>query len=111
VTAVPTVLAERERVGGHAVARQTVLARSAIAPYTRRIVDPPRFKFLSRRRALAAMMTMKKIRPSTPHAEAEAMPGRTHFANGQPMFEQGGARLTWFFKTGREEATRHDRVS
>jgi hypothetical protein len=46
VTAVPTVLAERERVGGHAVARQTVLARPAIAPDTRRIVDPPRFKFL-----------------------------------------------------------------
>jgi hypothetical protein len=46
VTAVPTVLAERERVGGHAVARQTVLARSAIAPYARRRVDQLRFKFL-----------------------------------------------------------------
>ena len=33
--------------GGHAAAAQTVLARSAIAPSTRRIVDPPRLKFLS----------------------------------------------------------------
>jgi hypothetical protein len=39
------------------------------------------------------------------------MPGKTPFANGQPMFEQGGARLTWFFKIGRKKAIRHDRIS
>jgi antitoxin component YwqK of YwqJK toxin-antitoxin module len=32
------------------------------------------------------------------------MQGKTHYANGQPMFEQDGARLTWFFKTGRKKA-------
>jgi len=42
-----------ERVGGNAAARQTVLARSAIAPYTRRVVDPPRLEFLSRRAGAA----------------------------------------------------------
>jgi hypothetical protein len=41
-----------ERVNGHAATRQSVLvrpviARPVIAPYTRRIVDPPRLKFLS----------------------------------------------------------------
>jgi hypothetical protein len=39
------------------------------------------------------------------------MPGKTPFANGQPIFEQGGARLPWFFKTGRKKGTRHDRIS
>jgi hypothetical protein len=32
------------------------------------------------------------------------MQGKTHYANGQPMFEQDGERLTWFFKTGRKKA-------
>ncbi len=35
MTAVPTALEARERDGGHAAARQSVLARSAIAPFTR----------------------------------------------------------------------------
>jgi hypothetical protein len=39
------------------------------------------------------------------------MPGKTHDANGQPMFEQDGARLPWFFKIGRKKGTRHDRIS
>jgi hypothetical protein len=48
VTAVPSALEAHERVNGHAATRQSVLARPVIAPYTRRIVDPPRLKFLSR---------------------------------------------------------------
>jgi hypothetical protein len=48
VTAVPTVLDAREPVGRYANARQTVLARSAIASYTRRILGPARLDFLSR---------------------------------------------------------------
>ncbi|WP_353268816.1 hypothetical protein, partial [Gemmatimonas sp.] len=35
VTAVPTALEAHEGVGGHAAARQSVLARSVIASYTR----------------------------------------------------------------------------
>ena len=41
VTAVPTALEAREQVGGHAAARQSVLARSAIAPSAPWVVDPP----------------------------------------------------------------------
>jgi hypothetical protein len=47
VTTVPTALEAHEGVGGHAAARQSVLARSVIATYARRIVDPPRLTFLS----------------------------------------------------------------
>ena len=43
-----TALTAHERDGGHAATRLAALARSAIAPYARRIVDPPRLKFLSR---------------------------------------------------------------
>jgi hypothetical protein len=48
VTAVPTALEAHERVNGHAATRQSVRAWPVIAPYIRRIVDPPRLKFLSR---------------------------------------------------------------
>ncbi|WP_396216793.1 hypothetical protein, partial [Gemmatimonas sp.] len=41
VTAVPAALEAHERVGGPAVARQSVLARSVIAPHAQRIIDPP----------------------------------------------------------------------
>jgi hypothetical protein len=47
VPAVPTALEAHERGNGHAATRQSVLARPVIAPYSRRIVDPPRLKFLS----------------------------------------------------------------
>jgi hypothetical protein len=47
VPAVPTAREAHERVNGHAATRQSVLARPVMAPYTRRIVDPPRLKFLS----------------------------------------------------------------
>ena len=40
-TAVPMALEARERVGGHAAARQSGLARSAIAPEAPWVVDPP----------------------------------------------------------------------
>jgi 7,8-dihydropterin-6-yl-methyl-4-(beta-D-ribofuranosyl)aminobenzene 5'-phosphate synthase len=48
VTVVPTALKAHERVGGHAATRQSVLTRSKVTSYTRRIVDPLRLKFLSR---------------------------------------------------------------
>ena len=47
-TAVRTALTAPERDGGHGTARHAALARSAIAPYSRRTVNPPRLKFLSR---------------------------------------------------------------
>jgi hypothetical protein len=42
-----TAVEAHERVSRHAAARQSVLARSVIATYARRIVDPPRLTFLS----------------------------------------------------------------
>jgi len=48
-TAGRTALLAHERDGGHAATRLAALARPAIAPYPRRIVDRPRLKFLSRR--------------------------------------------------------------
>jgi hypothetical protein len=59
VTAVPSALEAHERVNGHAATRQSVLARPVIAPYTRRIVDPPRLKFLSRAVDFATTMIYK----------------------------------------------------
>jgi hypothetical protein len=56
VTAVPTALEAREPVRGHANARQTVRARPVIAPYIRRIVDPPRLKFLSRSKCVESQL-------------------------------------------------------
>ncbi|WP_019562292.1 toxin-antitoxin system YwqK family antitoxin [Caldimonas manganoxidans] len=32
------------------------------------------------------------------------MRGKTHYANGQPVFVQTGERLTYFFKTGLKKA-------
>jgi hypothetical protein len=49
VPAVPTAHEAHERGNGHAATRQSVLARPVIAPYSRRVVDPPRLKFLSPR--------------------------------------------------------------
>lgn len=46
-----------------AAAGQTVLARSAIAPYTRRSFDPPRMKFLSRAQFLRNSYRLGLVRP------------------------------------------------
>jgi hypothetical protein len=48
LTAAGAALTAPGREAGHAAASHAVLARSAIAPYDRRIVDRPRLKFLSR---------------------------------------------------------------
>ena len=53
VPAAHLALTAHERVGGHAAARHPALARSTIAPYSRRIVDPLRLTFLSRAAAYA----------------------------------------------------------
>ncbi len=47
-TAGRTALLAHERDGGHAATRLAALARPAIPPYPRRIVDRLRLKFLSR---------------------------------------------------------------
>ena len=48
MTDVPAALKGPERERRYAAARHEALARSAIALYTQRRVDPPRLKFLSR---------------------------------------------------------------
>jgi len=51
LTAARTAPTAPVRAAGHAAAPHAVLARSAMAPYARRLVDRPRLKFLSGRGA------------------------------------------------------------
>jgi hypothetical protein len=62
VTAGPTALNAHEGVGGHAASRQSVLPRPVIASCPRRIVDPPRLKFLSLRYSRASSATTRRSR-------------------------------------------------
>jgi len=48
--------------GGQAAARRPALARSAIAPYVRRILDRARLKFLSRDELITDLSRMKAVR-------------------------------------------------
>ncbi len=70
-TAVLTAHQARERGGGHAAAQLSVLARSAIASDARRIVDPPRLKFLSRPHTCAPSSSTH-----TPHGPTAYHPRR-----------------------------------